>query len=147
VRHPLKRCSSCKQLKPLCEFNNYKASPDGKDYRCRECAKEHSRLYRVNNPLKAKETVRKATIKNKFNITIEQYKQLLIKQNNKCAICDRSYFEYKKTTKREFCIDHNHQTGEIRGLLCSPCNRAIGQLQDNPNILRKAAFYLEGKKQ
>lgn len=53
----------------------------------------------------------------------------------------------RKQLRENFCIDHNHQTGEIRGLLCSPCNRAIGQLQDNPNILRKAANYLEGKKE
>ena len=143
MRNSLKKCSSCGSEKPLSEFNKSKSTPDGLDYRCRDCAKAHSKRYREQHPEKAKETVRKSTIKKKFNLSIDEYEQLLEKQNYKCAICGCNYIRYKQQTNREFCIDDNHYTGEVRGLLCSVCNRAIGQLKDNPAILRKAADYLE----
>lgn len=141
----LKKCCTCGELKSLSEFNNHKGTPDDKDYRCKVCAREHSRLYRKQNPDKAKASVRKATIKKKFNMTEEQYNNLLIKQNYSCAICGRDFYKYRAETHRYFCIDHNHKTGEIRGLLCSPCNRSIGLLGDNAGILRTAANYIERK--
>lgn len=130
-------------MKPLSEFNKSKNTPDGLDYRCQKCARQHSRLYREQNPDKAKRAVRAATIKKKFNITLEQYEELLTQQEYKCAICGCDYQTYKQEKNAEFCIDHNHSTGEVRGLLCSVCNKVLGQLQDNPYILRKAAEYLE----
>lgn len=68
---------------------------------------------------------------------------MLKEQDYKCAICGCSYTEYKNKRNMEFCIDHNHKTNIIRGLLCDGCNRGIGHLQDSPTILHKAAEYLE----
>jgi hypothetical protein len=70
----------------------------------------------------------------KYGITAEEYKALLLSQNNACAICNvklvRPY------------IDHDHATGRVRGFLCNNCNGGIGLLKDNPDILRNAIAYL-----
>lgn len=62
---------------------------------------------------------------------------LLLAQGGRCAICDAL------PVLRPLVVDHNHQTGEVRGLLCGDCNTGIGQLGDHPTVLRKAAEYLE----
>lgn len=138
---PLKKCSVCGQEKPISEFYNCKTKKDGKSYRCKECDNEARKKWKENNPEKAKLSNRKKTLKNKYGITIEEYNQLLKRQDFQCAICGTK--TQKHSYQKNFNIDHNHETGEIRGLLCTACNRGIGLLQDNPTILRKAADYLE----
>lgn len=63
---------------------------------------------------------------------------MLEKQNNVCALCERAC-----KTGTNLAVDHCHTTNRIRGLLCAACNRAIGNFQDSPTLLRKAATYLE----
>lgn len=70
----------------------------------------------------------------KYNLPPEAFAALMESQGNLCAICRRS-------TDR-FHVDHNHQTMEIRGLLCGPCNKALGGFQDNVAILLAAIAYL-----
>jgi ATP-dependent 26S proteasome regulatory subunit len=86
---------------------------------------------------------RHKSVKYKFGLTIEQYEALKSKQNNRCAICNRTQQERVKLAK-ELAVDHNHETNEIRGLLCNPCNRAIGMMKEDPELLEKAASYLRG---
>lgn len=84
-----------------------------------------------------------------FGITLEDYNTLLEAQGGACAVCGKlngSDIHSGERTK-QLSVDHDHKTGAIRGLLCNDCNRAIGQLQENPEILRKAADYLEFHKQ
>jgi len=65
-------------------------------------------------------------------------------QGNVCAICGEPEQRiYRGKTRRSLDIDHDHATGEIRGLLCSACNRMLANARDNPEVLRKAAGYLE----
>lgn len=72
-----------------------------------------------------------------------QFNGILVKQNYVCAICLKAETrKYKNGTIARLSIDHNHRTGKIRGLLCSKCNFAIGQLDDNPYLCEKAAKYL-----
>ena len=80
----------------------------------------------------------KYTLKHTYGITVEQFKSLLILQNNKCGICEK---EFKKIP----CIDHNHKTGKIRGVLCSSCNSGLGSLGDSPEIINRAINWLQGK--
>ena len=76
----------------------------------------------------------------KYGITQEKYQQMLDSQNGSCAICKvKPDF---KTRKKRFSIDHCHATGTVRGLLCDACNRGIGMLKDDPNILMSAIEYL-----
>lgn len=74
----------------------------------------------------------------KYGITIEQYDELLEKQNHCCAVCEK----YETEFKTRLAVDHNHKTGEIRGLLCNHCNhRVVGRWTDG-TLLRRAADYL-----
>ncbi len=86
--------------------------------------------------------------KNK-NITIEQYYEMLKIQNNKCAICNKAETRKIKGSNEiaRLCIDHCHETGIVRSLLCSDCNTGIGKLEDSPDLLRKAAEYIEHHKE
>lgn len=85
--------------------------------------------------------VRERHLRLKYGITLEQYNELLSGQNDCCAICER----HKDEFKINLAVDHNHSTGEVRGLLCSYCNhRVIGRHRDG-ELLRKMAAYVERK--
>lgn len=80
-----------------------------------------------------------------FGITLEDYNALLAAQSNACAICQKlngSCIHSGERTK-QLAVDHDHESGAVRGLLCNDCNRAIGQFREDPELLRKAADYLE----
>ena len=79
------------------------------------------------------------SLKRRYGITSEDYGNMLEAQDNKCAICRIA----KCKTGRNFAVDHDHKTGKVRALLCGNCNQGIGGLQDDPELLRKAALYLE----
>lgn len=86
---------------------------------------------------------RMAQIKYKFNIIEQELRDMMDKQKGLCLICNDSLTDPKRHRLNQFNIDHNHKTGEVRGLLCSKCNTGLGYLKDNPKILREAADYLE----
>src|SRR3954469_10844012 len=81
---------------------------------------------------------REAVLVLKFGITEAQYAGMLEKQDNKCAICrlDRSQFN------KNFCVDHCHATGKIRGLLCTACNVGLSRFRDRVDLLQNAIEYL-----
>lgn len=79
----------------------------------------------------------------KFDISAEDWDALLAKQQGVCAICLLPERVERDNNVRLLCVDHDHLTGAIRGLLCSSCNIAIGLLRDEPKYLRAAANYLE----
>ena len=80
---------------------------------------------------------RRGYLKRHYGITQEEYDAMLIKQAGGCAICGKPPLDVKFLS-----VDHNHQTGKVRGLLCRKCNLAIGILQDDPSLLRRAVNYL-----
>jgi hypothetical protein len=71
-----------------------------------------------------------------YGITLERYEAILKRQGGKCGCC--------RKTMRQVCVDHNHRTGAVRGLLCQPCNTGIGLLGDDVEGLSKAVAYLKG---
>lgn len=75
-----------------------------------------------------------------LGITSNDYFDMLKSQNYKCAICDS---EIGDKAGNRLYVDHNHKTGKVRGLLCMNCNFAIGQFQDDVNLLKRAIEYLE----
>lgn len=85
---------------------------------------------------KNKKHIRENRLKRTFDITLEQYDQMLKDQDDKCAICG------KKPTERYLSIDHDHKTDKIRGLLCDSCNLLLGHANDDPVILGKSIDYL-----
>jgi hypothetical protein len=75
-----------------------------------------------------------------YGITLEQYLDLLKKQDGNCAVCKRDHKEFPVS----LAVDHDHHSGAIRGLLCAFCNqRVIGRHRD-PELLQRAADYLRG---
>lgn len=85
---------------------------------------------------------RNSKLKNKYGTTIEEYNCKLIEQEGKCSICSKT----AKENGRALAQDHCHATGKLRDLLCDNCNRSIGLLGDDPEILIKAAKYLRRHK-
>lgn len=143
----MKTCTVCKQAKELAQFYAYRASPDGKAYRCKACdnnARQASRD-RVGKAVTSL-SQRRRNLQFKYGMTIEDYDRMLEEQGG-CAICgtDNPLGEGNPRPAISFAVDHCHTTGRVRGLLCNPCNRGIGFLRDSPAILRKAASYLENK--
>lgn len=97
-------------------------------------------IYRAN-----KRTLQRAyTLKHKFGLTIETYNEMLESQNLACAICETAPCGTDTHRKaKNLAVDHDHTTKKVRGLLCDLCNRALGQFQDSPVLLRRAAEYIE----
>jgi hypothetical protein len=75
----------------------------------------------------------------KYNITLEQYNEIVNKYDGKCHICKS---EESRKGFNDLCIDHCHDTLKVRGLLCNSCNVGLGCFKDNPELLKKAIDYL-----
>lgn len=94
---------------------------------------------------RVKKQGRDYSLRSKYSITLAQYEALFLKQKGLCAICnlpEKALEKYQKRIKK-LSVDHCHDTGKIRGLLCSSCNIGIGNLKHNPELLHKAALYCE----
>lgn len=78
-------------------------------------------------------------LKAAYGISLAQYDEMLLSQDGKCEICKSD----KPGGKGSFCVDHNHFTGQIRGLLCHWCNFMIGQSRESIDILKSGIQYLE----
>jgi hypothetical protein len=113
----MKTCTKCLVEKELAEFRNQAASRDGKNQRCRACSREHDRKRYNSNP----ERHRRAMLKYKYGISLERLNDMNTKQGGKCAVCRK---------KRNLVVDHCHNTGVVRGLLCATCNSLEGLLKD-----------------
>ena len=96
--------------------------------------KEKIKNYYVNNKDKMLENSKRCRYKNEYGITMSDYNNLFEKQSGCCAICHKFY--------EALCVDHNHMTGKVRGLLCRKCNVGIGVLNDDIKILTDAVKYL-----
>lgn len=71
-----------------------------------------------------------------YGLTLEEHEALMLDQGGKCWICQGD------NGLKALCIDHDHKTNNVRGLLCNLCNRAIGLLKDDPELIDKAAAYI-----
>lgn len=122
----MKTCATCKKEYPLSEFYKDKTKKDGLTIRCKEC----SRLNKRKNG-------RKADLKKRYNLSTEEYEYISFKQGHVCAICNEQSQNGKK-----LCVDHDHKTNAIRGLLCNNCNTSLGLLKDDPELVIRAYNYL-----
>ena len=144
IEHQEKECCVCNTRKPFSEFFNFKNKSDGKSYRCKSCDDKARKKWARNNPEKAHLSSRERNLKHKYGVDLEWYEKQFKKQKYSCAICESKV--NKTTGNREFwnfSVDHCHDSGKVRGLLCNNCNRALGLFQDNPKLIRKAADYVE----
>ena len=140
-----KTCSRCSQEKPLSDFRTRGGHQTHlTKSRCNQCLYEEHKQWVTNNPIRVREyrSKDKWTIVKRcarHGISPEQLTRTYERQGGKCPICT-NLIELMNSA-----IDHNHTTGEFRGILCKTCNRALGLFRDNPDILRSAATYLELK--
>lgn len=99
----------------------------------------------VHPPAEIAEKARIKKLKERFGLTADQYDEMLAAQGGACAVCGRTEGQPHNQTglPTRLVVDHDHQTGVNRGLLCRQCNLGIGNLKDSPALLRAAAAYLE----
>lgn len=92
---------------------------------------------------------RQWSLNSSYGINIQEFENLLEKQNGRCAICceKETRINGKSGKPQPLSVDHDHDTGKVRGLLCVRCNRMLGYGRDNPEILRRAIAYLERHKE
>lgn len=150
----MKNCSNknCKQKnpQPLENFAKNKRNKDKLQSRCRTCTssdsknhhkknidkiRQYKKEYNKKHPSKRKEL----NLKNKFGISLEIYNNMLLTQNNCCSICKINILKVKK----QFAVDHDHNTGKIRDLLCNDCNALLGFCKESINILSEAINYIK----
>lgn len=122
-----KKCSGCKKLLPLSEFNRNTARRDGLNYSCRKCWAEYQ--------------AERALLR-KFGITKAEFDAILKRQNGGCAVCGTKVGMVRAGKRLRLCVDHCHKTGVVRGILCTSCNNGLGRFKDDPVLLERAALYL-----
>ena len=114
-----KCCARCRVIKPLDAFARAPRQRDGRNCYCKDC---NNRRQREQHPVL------------RYGLTQQQVATLIESQGGVCAICEE---------RPAVHVDHDHVSGEVRGVLCFPCNAALGQFRDRIDILARAAKYLE----
>ena len=114
----------CKRGHPRTPDNVYKSG------RCKSCKA------RVRDQ-------RKFNLKHNYGLSLEAYEKMLTNQNGLCAICKRPETATVNGKIYHLAVDHNHETGKNRGLLCAACNIGIGKLKDDILIMESAIQYLQ----
>jgi hypothetical protein len=126
-----KRCTRCGEDKQLSEFQTEKRSSDGVTSRCKQCLSAYQKSwYQEKGGMYHRVS--------RYGITPDEYHEMLEEQLSCCGCCGSP----DPRRKAGFVIDHDHNTGKIRGLLCHNCNIGIGQLGDSLDGLNKAVAYL-----
>ncbi len=127
----MKSCRVCQEEKPLDDFYKNAARKDGYQTVCKECDRAAARKYWHGL---SSEKRRDKHYKRFYGMSFDCVQELLEQQEGKCAICEDELIE--------FHVDHNHNTGAVRGLLCVNCNTGLGQLKDSVSVLSSAIAYL-----
>jgi hypothetical protein len=164
-----KICAKCKQDKPLSEYTKTKCNKSGLVARCCNCVNAAQKVWRDTHPEKGREYNRRWTERNpnfkkkekfftyeyqreaylrlgrsrvlmqKYGITADEFDSMLAAQGGGCAICAR---KDSGAPDRVMSVDHCHESGKIRGILCHYCNVGLGNFQDDPDRIMTAVAYL-----
>ena len=159
----MKRCNKCGAVKSRQDFHRNRGARDGHRPECKACTNarrlkryrrnrereiarvrawqkanpERVKAWRQKNRARVLRKLREIHLRNKFGLTVQEYAGILQAQSGVCALC-----ECPPTPGISLHVDHNHGTGEIRGLLCVRCNNALGLFREDPDLLRRAARYV-----
>lgn len=128
-----KVCPKCHKDKDLEDWLG-----GGSGDHCRACARKLKNAEYKSSGKKRTDAWR-SRLSRAYGMTPEQYSELLRSQGGGCAICGACVDK----TGRALAVDHCHETGKVRGILCGQCNTGVGNLGDNPSLLRRAAAYVE----
>ncbi|GAA2378631.1 endonuclease VII domain-containing protein [Streptomyces viridochromogenes] len=115
-----KRCPQCEEVKPHADWQRNRTASDGWASYCRACRAVRDR---------------ESHLKRRYGLTSVERDALVVSQGGVCCICLAALPEH---------VDHCHETGRVRGVLCFSCNAALGQFKDRPDVMRRAAAYVEG---
>ena len=137
-----KRCCACGEIKPASEFYTSKWIKDGLDSKCKPCSIDYATRWKLANPERFKERRREHLLRTKYNLTPEDYDNLLTEQNGTCAVCG-DLPNGDPAGGVVLVIDHDHETNEVRGILCSRCNAGLGMFLDDTERLAVAIEYLQ----
>lgn len=124
------RCAICKEAKAIARRKFYN-SPKGKTLRKKEIASESNVRYKKSS--KYKSISKFSRIKSKYGVTREQYTALLNEQDGHCACC---------ISTKNLSVDHDHETGRVRGILCKDCNTSLGFIKESIPTLQNLIEYL-----
>lgn len=141
----MKQCTKCKLTKPFDDFGRRSKSKDGLKPECRPCTADRLRAWRQANPERDRENMRRWREANKqlrpahermtkYGLAHEDYEFMMADQNERCLICGH--------VMEPPVVDHDHETGNVRGLLCRTCNMGLGSFKDSPVLLEAAIWYL-----
>lgn len=143
-----KVCHSCDINLPLAAFQKYSNGSGETRWRrvCSECRKSDARLsWDKGSPEYRAARIEQASmirIRKTYGITPDQLSSMRKEQNDLCSICGKPESRTRNGKTLRLCIDHDAETGQIRGLLCSRCNVAIGMLDHDPVLTSQAVQYL-----
>ena len=142
----MKTCTGCQEVKPLTDFWPDRRRKSGLMARCKVCKTKDCRIWRQRNPdndrkryWANRQKERERHLVRKYGVTQADYDRMFSEQGGACGVC-------KKTQDRAFDVDHDHATGNVRGLLCTSCNRMIGHAGDSADNLEAAAHYLRSSR-
>ena len=139
-----KKCNACGEEKPLTAFWVDRRVKKGGVYACcKPCETQRQKEWMIKKYGSYEEGVRVRWLKHKYNLTVEEYNNLLESQQDRCAICSTD--DRTGGPGNYFPVDHCHDTGEVRGILCHTCNLAVGCLKDKIEIAERLVLYLKGK--
>lgn len=144
-----KQCRHCLRTKPVTDFSTAgrRTTKSGEPiWRsvCKTCNSQKTRERQKSDPNYARRR-RELRLLNDYGITLAEYEAMFTAQNGVCLLCQRPETAINHRTGEPFdclVVDHDHENGKVRGLLCHRCNRALGLLADDPEILRRAADYV-----
>lgn len=131
-----KKCGKCGKEKLFDEFSKDKRGKYGLINACKECERNRFMEWRAKQTLTGEKHRQRIWKLKKFGMSLPEYDYYVSIQDGKCAICHCS------DETGELCVDHDHATDKIRGMLCKKCNLAIGHLKDSPVNALSAARYL-----
>ena len=160
MKLPVKTCTYCGLVLPATTEYFYRSKKfihcnDGLVYICKKCDKLKSDAYRKKHKEKIaekkkryyqlnKDKIRSLQLLKHYGIDSEEYDTILHSQHGVCAICKKPETHKLHGKIAMLSVDHNHDTGKIRGLLCNTCNRALGLFRDDVKLLKAAAIYADG---
>lgn len=155
-----KKCSRCKKVKTLQFFSFKNSKKRTHKNTCKACDSLYNSLsskeklkhyYEANrDEMLQKKRIYTAAIKEKkriydilkkYNLTLEKYRNFLRAQNSKCLGCGAVDGQINYGRGRHLVVDHCHESGEVRGLLCSRCNLILGMAKENPQVLMRLRDY------
>lgn len=135
VKNRNRNCNHCKKAFTLGDPSTYTKYCS---VQCRNRYHNNKQGTKYRNSEKGKNTMFAWRLRSQFNLSVDEYNNMLKNQQYSCAICETT-----EPTGYGWHVDHCHKSGKVRGILCSKCNQGLGLFSDNTKHLNKAINYLE----